>query len=124
LGYRQKERKRSLPLSITPGKDSIAEILEQGTMEIRRYEFDDADQLPDYLKRHSLILGLLRAALVRPFEQELPGEGINIEQQAQRDLADETWDEFLNSLRERYGITRNPNAPEPEIRNTAEDEPG
>jgi hypothetical protein len=122
LGYKDKEQVQDFPLSISPDETAMAKILEEGVMKIKRYTNDDDDQLPDFLKRHSLALGIIKAAITRPFEELLHGERMQEEVQTQADLDDERWAEFLETMRQRRGFTRDPNAPEPEFRETTEDE--
>ena len=121
LGYRIKERKRDLPLTITPGKDNLLDALKESRMKITRHEYDDSDQLPDYLKRLLMGSEIIRAVFMRRIEDFLPGEFMGEEGAAQRESADDAWTDFLNSIRDRGGVSRNPNAPIPEIRTTTED---
>jgi hypothetical protein len=121
LGFRMKESQRDLPLTYSPGKDSLADVLTEGRMKVRRYEFADKSQLTEVLTQLLIASQIIKSALTFPLDGLLPGERMKEDQDGITDQGDQVWAEFLQSIRDRSGITRNQQAPQPEIRDLADE---
>ena len=121
MGFRMKEDQRDLPLTYSPGKDSLADVLTEGRMKVRRYEFADKSQLTEVLTQLLIASQIIKSALTFPLDGLLPGERMKEDQDGLTDQGDQVWAEFLQSIRDRSGITRNQQAPQPEIRDLADE---
>ena len=121
MGFRIDGKAKDLPLGYTPGAETMLGILEPSRKKVRRYEFGGGPQLVEKLTQLMIAAQVIRAALAFPVDSELPGERMREDLQGVDGQSDQIWNEFLQSIRDRSGVTRNRDAPQPEIRDLADE---
>ena len=118
LGYRTKATQRNLKIGITPGANTLREILRESTQKITRQQFDDENDLMDLLRQLLLGVGIVKAAMYRPYNEgdDLPGDRIRTDRAGAGDTPENRdWAGFMERLETPPDRERDANTLPPKI---------
>jgi hypothetical protein len=121
LGYQIKQQGQEVPYSVTPGGQSLKEILTPSKKRQVVPVFDDKTDLMSAIGRLAIDVGIVKAAFTRQAADldslPLPGEGIS-QQRANRNSQEDTeWAQFISEVEvppAQYQV--DPATPKPDIK--------
>lgn len=100
LGYKTKESKLEIPLTITPNADNIQDYLKDSKQAIVGFENVDKDDLQADLKNILLASQIIKAALMQPFSRNnsspITGDAIKKQKQKDQERYNKQWDQLMN----------------------------
>lgn len=118
MGYKGNQVSRKVMSTINPGTSKISEMLQASEQSIIGWKWEGDDSLQATLNQLLLAAGIIKAALVTPFEPEgaFLGDAIKQSNASTSTDADATWEQFLTDRRTPPANREVDNTPDLEIR--------
>ncbi|MGL5880083.1 MAG: hypothetical protein ACRC2V_20205, partial [Xenococcaceae cyanobacterium] len=106
LGYKGKQFVRDVPVSFTPNKESLRELLKDSTLKLASWKYEGQDDLQEQIGKLLIVSQIVKAALFQPFKPDgkLTGDDIKKQKEKDKEEADKQWQEFVTQLNNPAGI--------------------
>lgn len=124
LGYKGNLKQKKIPTSITPGADTLKKALETSEQKVARWENEDKLDLVELCTRILFAAEVVKSAFWDTFDPErgLRGEGIKDLKEQGSAGEEESWQQFIDELRNPAGVRYSDLFPRPDINNLPQEE--
>lgn len=124
LGYKGNLKDQNIPLSITPGADTLKKSLETSEQKLPRWKNEDKLDLVQLTTRILFAAEVVKSVFWDNFDADrgIRGEGIKDLRESGSPGDEDSWQQFLDELRNPEGIRASDIYPRPDINNLTQEE--
>jgi len=124
LGYKGNLKEKKIPLSITPGAKTLENALETSAEKVHRWVNEDKLALVQLLTQILFATEVVKSVFWDTFDQDrgVRGEGIKERREQGNPGDEESWQAFIDELRNPTGIRYSDLFPKPDINNLPQEE--
>jgi len=124
LGYKGNLKEKKIPLSITPGAKTLKKALETSEQKVPRWVNEDKLDLVQLLTQILFATEVVKSVFWDTFDPDrgVRGEGIKERREQGNPGDEESWQAFIDELRNPTGIRYSDLFPKPDINNLPQEE--